>query len=103
MAGSSPDPSHGNTWNLPYDHDPGAIAPDVVAFLRDRLGSDQSLALYRAFGRALLLHTRLKVFLEVYGPGDTGKTVLVNLLMAAFGAARGSPTSAGCQRWQLER
>jgi len=78
---------HGNTWALPYDYDPQATATATQAFLGDRLGDSDSVSVLRAFGRSLLTGDRLKCFLEITGPSNTGKTVLANLLMALVGSS----------------
>jgi phage/plasmid-associated DNA primase len=70
------DTTNGNTWALPYDYRPAATCPGVEAFLLDRLGDASAVALVRAFARALLTGERLKCFLELTGPGNTGKTVM---------------------------
>lgn len=79
------DPNHGNTWALPYDYNAAATCPGVEKLLLDRLGDLASVALFRAFCRALLTGERLKCFLEITGPGNTGKSVLSNLLRALVG------------------
>jgi hypothetical protein len=79
------DPAHGNRWALPYDFDPTATCPGVERFLLDRLGDVAAVALIRAMGRALLVGERTKAFVEITGPGDTGKSVVANLLMALVG------------------
>ena len=79
------DPEHGNTWALPYDYNAAAICPGIESLLLDRLGDLTSVALFRAFCRALLTGERLKCFLEITGPSNTGKSVLSNLLRALVG------------------
>lgn len=86
------DPAHGNTWALAYDYDPQAACGSIEAFLADRLGDPASVAVFRAFARALLVGDRLKCFLEITGPSNTGKSVLANLLQALVGS---SNTAAG--------
>lgn len=86
------DPANGNTWALPYDYDPQCRCRGIEAFLSDRLGDSASVAVFRAFARALLVGDRLKSFVEITGPSNTGKTVLANLLVALVG---GSNTAAG--------
>jgi putative DNA primase/helicase len=78
-------PEHGNTWALPYDYNAAATCPAIEAFLLDRLCEAASVAVFRAFARALLTGDRLKCFLEITGPGNTGKTVIANLLEALVG------------------
>jgi phage/plasmid-associated DNA primase len=79
------DPSHGNSWSLPYAYDPEATCPRTEAFLLDRLGDPASVAIFRAFARGLLVGDRLKAFLEITGPSNTGKSVMANLLVALVG------------------
>jgi phage/plasmid-associated DNA primase len=90
------DRNHGNTWSLPFDHSPAAKCDGIQAFLFDRLGDADSVAVFRAFCRAVLAGDRLKCFLELIGPSNTGKTVLASLLMAMVG--RGNTASMTLQR-----
>ncbi|MEB3301960.1 MAG: DUF3854 domain-containing protein, partial [Cyanobacteriota bacterium] len=76
---------HGNTWSLPYDYDANAECPGIEAFLLDRLGDHDSVAVFRAFARGLLMSDRMKCFLEIHGPGNSGKSVVANLLVALVG------------------
>ncbi|MEB3276947.1 MAG: DUF3854 domain-containing protein [Cyanobacteriota bacterium] len=85
-------PDNGNTWALPYDYDPQATCSGIEAFLGDRLGDPASVAVFRAFARALLVGDRLKSFIEITGPSNTGKSVLASLLVALVGS---SNTAAG--------
>jgi phage/plasmid-associated DNA primase len=78
-------PENGNTWCLPYDFHPMATCDRVIAFLSDRLGDEASVDVFRAFGRSLLTGERFKVFLEIVGPANSGKSVLTNLLIALVG------------------
>lgn len=78
-------PEHGNSWCLPYDYDPAAVCGGIQALLQDRLGDAANVALFRAFARALVVGERLKCFLEITGPSNTGKSVLANLLVALVG------------------
>jgi len=92
------DPAHGNTWALPYDYNPGATCLGVQEFLLDRLGDASAVAVVRAFARGLLTGERLKCFLEFTGPGNTGKTVMENLLVALVG----SSNTAACTLQRIE-
>jgi phage/plasmid-associated DNA primase len=94
----SHDPANGNTWALPYDYNPAATCPGVQEFLLDRLGDASAVALVRAFARGLLAGERLKCFLEFTGPGNTGKTVMENLLVALVG----SGNAAACTLQRIE-
>lgn len=86
------DPAHGNTWSLPYDYNPATRCPGIEALLLDRLGDADSVALFRAFARSLITGDRLKCFLEITGPSNTGKSVLANMLTALVG---GENSAAG--------
>jgi hypothetical protein len=79
-------PSRGNTWVLPFDWDPAADPQPVVEFLTERLGEGSMRDRIRAAGHCLLTATPVKAFLEVWGDGDSGKSVLVALLQALVGA-----------------
>jgi P4 family phage/plasmid primase-like protien len=81
------DPGRGNTWSLPFAYNQNSPAQLIKEFLNDRFGDPALVELFRAFARALLARRRVKVILELFGPGNTGKTVVANLLMAAVGKA----------------
>ena len=87
------DPANGNTWALPYDYDPEATCEGIQAFLLDRLEDEATVALFRAFARNMVLQERMKCFLEITGPGNTGKSVLVNLLIALVGKVNHTSSS----------
>jgi phage/plasmid-associated DNA primase len=89
-------PENGNTWSLPYDYDKAATCPGIEKFLVDRLGDAASVAVFRAFARALLHCDRIKCFLEITGPSNTGKTVIANILQALVGT--GNTTACTLQR-----
>lgn len=80
------DPQRGNTWALPYNYNPGATCSGIVDFLHDRIGDEASIAVFRACARVLLTGERVKAFLEIVGPGDSGKSILANLLCALAGS-----------------
>ena len=82
----SHDPKHGNTWSLPFAYDPSAHCEQTQAFLLDRLGDQTAVMVVRAFCRSLLCRERLKCFLEITGPSNTGKSVIANLLQAMVGS-----------------
>jgi phage/plasmid-associated DNA primase len=80
-------PKNGNTWSLPYDYSKTASCPAIERFLLDRLGDSASVAVVRAFARAVLHGDRLKCWLEIVGDSNTGKTVIANILQALVGAS----------------
>ena len=84
------DPKNGNTWSLPYDYNKTASCPGIERFLLDRLGDSASVAVVRAFARAVLHGDRLKCFLEIVGDSNTGKTVIANILQALVGVSNTS-------------
>jgi phage/plasmid-associated DNA primase len=92
------DPEHGNTWALPFDYNHAATCPGIEKLLLDRLGDVSAVALFRAYCRALLTGERLKCFLEITGPSNTGKSVLGNLLKALVGGRN----TAACTLQRLE-
>ena len=80
-------PEHGNRFCLPFAYEPRQGKPTkILAFLKDRLTYDESVQLYRAFIWHVLTGTSLKAFLQITGPGNTGKSVLTNLAIALIGA-----------------
>jgi hypothetical protein len=79
-------PANGNRYCLPFAYMPGKASPrKIIEFLKDRLGSDEVVQLYRSFIWHILTNTSMKAFLEITGPGNTGKTVLTNLVIALMG------------------
>jgi hypothetical protein len=81
------DREHGNTWSLPYDFNAAAASTAIEAFLSDRLVDADTVAVFRAFARHLLVGDPLKCFLEISGASNTGKSVLANLLVALVGSS----------------
>ena len=79
-------PEHGNRYCLPFAYESGQPTPTkILSFLADRLGSPEVVQLYRAFIWHILTNTCMKAYLEITGPGNTGKTVLTNLVIALIG------------------
>jgi phage/plasmid-associated DNA primase len=79
-------PEHGNKYCLPFAYESGQPAPTkILSFLEARLGSSEVVQLYRAFIWHILTNTCMKAYLEITGPGNTGKTVLTNLVIALIG------------------
>ena len=83
-----------NRYSLPFDYDPKAPSPKIILdFLKDRLEKDEVIALFRAFVWHVITGRSMKCFLEVSGPGNTGKSVLAALLQAAVGSVNIAATS----------
>jgi hypothetical protein len=92
-------PSNGNRYNLPFEYQANQQEPErILAFLRDRLCDEETVQLYRSFIWHILTNTSMKAFLEITGPGNTGKTVLINLVIAAIG----SENTTSCSLKRLE-
>ena len=75
------------TWALPYPYTPKANCRRIKAWLEWALDDDvQSVELIRGI-LAAILHRRydLQKFLHLVGPGGTGKSTLVNLIIALVG------------------
>jgi phage/plasmid primase, P4 family, C-terminal domain len=75
------------TWCLPYPYTPKADCPRIKAWLKWAVDDDlETVELLRAF-MAAILHRRydLQKFLHLIGPGGTGKTTFVNLVIALVG------------------
>jgi putative DNA primase/helicase len=81
-------PTHEFTWCLPYDYDPTALSPQkTIEFLKETFAGDMAqVQLVRAFFRAILLgRVDLEKYLELIGPGGTGKSTLIRIANALVG------------------
>lgn len=73
-------------WQLPYSYDPKATCFHTLAWLGDVTEGDEGkIATLRAFIKALLTGKRVQKFLEIIGPGGTGKSTFVTLLSNLVG------------------
>lgn len=79
------DPTRGNRWALPFDWAPQVDPGPIRSFLLEALGGEEDVALFRAFAQSAALGIRRKLFLEVTGPADSGKSVVASLLTALVG------------------
>lgn len=88
------DPTHCNRYSLPFSYDHQAPEPKkILSFLNDRLEHPEVVALFRAFCWHVLSGRPMKCFLEVTGPANTGKSVLIELLHALVGSQNCAATS----------
>jgi putative DNA primase/helicase len=80
-------PSYNFRWQLPYDYDSGAQCPKIQGWLGSAVGGDMALVnVLRAYLNAILLgRTDLQKFLELIGPGGTGKSTLIRLAIGLVG------------------
>lgn len=92
-------PENGNRYRLEYNYRPSGKPPaKILAFLRQALQDDAAVHRYIAFLHEILLGHSLKMFLEITGPSDGGKSVLTNLAVAIVG----QNNTASCELEKLE-
>jgi len=73
-------------WQLPYSFEPDAKINVVKQWLWDASGKDlESVNIIRAFFKMALIGGDVQKFLELIGPGGTGKSTLIRLLVAFIG------------------
>ena len=75
------------TQQLPYDYDPYATCEPIVKWLKNaQEGSWERVQVLRAWLRAVLLsHSEIQKFVEIVGPGKSGKSTYSNLAHALVG------------------
>ena len=85
----------GFTWQLPYRHEPTAIADPFIEWLGQMVGGDPSvMQLIRAILRAIITgQTQYQRYLELIGPGGTGKGTLIRVIQALLGMRNAVSTS----------
>lgn len=82
-------PKHFFTTRLPFAWQPNAVDPQVVIdWMRETVdGNDDQIQLLRAFIHAVIVgRPDLQRFLEVIGPGGSGKSTLIRLLVSMLGS-----------------
>lgn len=73
-------------WQLPYAFDPDAKLNVIRRWLWSASGQDmESVNIIRAFFKMALVGGDVQKFLELIGPGGTGKSTLIRLLVAFIG------------------
>ncbi len=91
-------PDYGFRWQLPYAYNPLATCEPIekwIAFTQE--GDAQRGQLLRAYLKAIVTgRTDLQRFLELVGPGGTGKSTFANLAIALVGIEN-------CQVTELQR
>ena len=75
------------TRKIPYDYNPDADCPHIKQWLKDVQGGDEDIIeILRAWLRACLVGAYdIQRFLEVVGPGKTGKSTFASLCTALVG------------------
>jgi P4 family phage/plasmid primase-like protien len=87
-------PERLSTWCVPYDYDEKATCEPVQDWMKEMLGEQKDLyEVLRAYLRAILLsRTGIQKFLELLGPGGTGKSTFINIATALVGYENMAPT-----------
>lgn len=81
------------TWQLDFNHDPNAVCPFSLKWLKERLESDVRVELVRAVIAAILLGlVELQFFVELHGAAGAGKSVFQWLLEQLVGSANTGTT-----------
>jgi P4 family phage/plasmid primase-like protien len=75
------------TWQLPYSYDPEATCDPILEWMEETTGGDRLLVeLLRAYLKAVLMgRADLQRYLEIIGPGGTGKSTFTRLAQALVG------------------
>ena len=88
-------PGYGFTWQLPYNYEPGATCEPALDWLKWAVNDDESVVqLIRACLKAIVMgRTDFQRYLELIGPGGTGKGTLIRLIQALLGRSNTVSTS----------
>ena len=80
-------PEYGFIYTLPYDYKPESDCPKTQAWLLEASQGDETMVEFlRACLRAAVLgHTDLQVFFEIFGPPNSGKSTFLRLATALVG------------------
>ena len=89
------DPANGNTYCLSFDFDPLADPRPITDVLQGMV-SPTELQIYRACLQSVITGKPRKAFLEITGPGNSGKTVLA--LLATVLAGEGNSTTSDLEK-----
>jgi len=75
------------TQQLPYDYDPGATCEPIIKWLKNAQDNSWGrVQVLRSWLRAVLLsHSEIQKFVEIVGPGKSGKSTYANLAHALVG------------------
>jgi len=83
------DPGYSFTWQLPYEYESAATCEPILQWLYETVGGSTALVeLLRAFLYAVLFGcAQWHRFLELIGPGGTGKSIFMWLTEQVVGSA----------------
>jgi putative DNA primase/helicase len=85
--------AHRFNWQLPYAYDPEAEIDVIKQWLDDVTSGDTDVInTIRAFFKITLVGGEVQKFLEIVGPGGTGKSTLIRLLIMLVGEANHAAT-----------
>lgn len=81
------DPEHRLTWCLPYDYNSLAVCDPIKQWLLEMcFGDEQLVQLLRAYLHGIVTgRTDWQKYLELIGPGGTGKSTYIRLAIALVG------------------
>jgi putative DNA primase/helicase len=84
---------HKFNWQLPYSYDPDAKIKVIKQWLWDVTSNDNEVVnIIRAFFKITLVGGEIQKFLEIVGPGGTGKSTLIRLLIMLVGESNHAAT-----------
>ena len=80
------DPDHGNTYCLAFDFNPLTTAGPILETI-ETMVTPVELVIYQALLQSIVTAKTRKAFIEITGPGNSGKSVLGRLATALAGTA----------------
>jgi putative DNA primase/helicase len=81
------EPKYYCTFSLPFDYNPQATCAKIDSFLNQCVSpyADMAQVLYGIAGLAVTRNTSYQLFFEMFGPGGSGKSTFINLVIAILG------------------
>lgn len=90
-------PGNRLTWALPYDYDFMATSKPIIDWLKEMTGDDDIVELIRAYLKAIVTgRADLHRYIELIGPGGTGKSTILRLAQALVGTRNTHTTTLDC-------
>jgi putative DNA primase/helicase len=86
-------PEFKNTYIINYDYDKTINCNVWLKFLNETLSQEQQKIVQEIFGYCLINNNRAKKFFCLYGPGDCGKSVILEVLKRLIGENQTSAMS----------